>query len=163
MIAIPFDPRGALVACAFFLGLLLLFAVAFLVNLRHERLGRFELSRRTRILGFLTTAALYAAVIYGWLFWRTFYELRIEPAADRLEMTVLMPERRLEWPLARIASIQEVSGSRAGFARLQVETRDGRRYVSPNRRTAEISAIYERLETSLAGSPLVRQGEGPQR
>jgi hypothetical protein len=154
MITIPFDTRGALVACAFFLGLLLVLGVVFLVNLRRERLGRFGLTRRTRVTGFVLVAVLYVAAIYGWLFWRTFYELRIDPAAGRLELTVLLPERTLEWPLAEIAGLRPVPGSRAGFARLVVETRDGRRFRSPDRRSAEIAEIHRRLRAVLAGSQL---------
>ena len=146
MIVIPFDSKGALTALAFFLGIFLVLAAIFLVNLRRERLGRFGLSRQVRIVGFAILAVAYAAVLYGWLFWRTFYELRVEPSARRMELTVLIPERQLSWPLDRIASVRQVAGSRAGFARLLVETRDGRSYRSPDRRTSEIAATLRKLE-----------------
>lgn len=130
-------------ASLFFLGLLLLLAVYLLVNLRHERLGRLQLSRRKRIAGFSALTVLYLATLYGWLFWQTFYDLRA--GAGRLELTLLMPERRLAWQLEEIESIRRIPGSRAGFSRLQVETRDGRRFRSPDRRAAEIEAALARL------------------
>jgi hypothetical protein len=150
--SILFDRRGALVASAFFLGLFLILAILFLVNLRHERLGRFGLSRQVRIVGFSTLAALYLVTLYGWLFWRTFYDLRVAPGASRLELTVLMPERRLAWPLEQIESIRKVPGSRAGFARLMIETRDGCRYRSPDRAAVEIAEALDGLRRSLKGA-----------
>lgn len=130
-------------ASLFFLGLLLLLAVFLLVNLRHERLGRLELSRPVRIVGFSVLTVLYLATLYGWLFWQTFYDLRA--GAGRLELTLLMPERRLALPLEEVESIRRIPGSRAGFSRLMVETRDGRRYRSPDRRRAEIEEALARL------------------
>ena len=130
-------------ASLFFLGLLLVLAVFLLVNLRHERLGRFQLSRPVRIVGFSVLTVLYLATLYGWLFWQTFYDLRA--GAGRLELTLLMPERRLALPLEEVESMRRIAGSRAGFSRLLVETRDGRRYRSPDRRSAEIEAALARL------------------
>lgn len=130
-------------ASLFFLGLLLVLAVFLLVNLRHERLGRFELSRPVRITGFSILAVIYLATLYGWLFWQTFYDLRA--GAGRLELTLLMPERRIAFPLEEVKSIRRIPGPRAGFSRLLVETRDGRRYRSPDRRRGEIEAALARL------------------
>jgi hypothetical protein len=149
MVTIPFDSRGPLVALAYFLGVFLILAVIFVINLRHERLGRFELSRRTRIVGFSALSLAYVAVLYGWLYWRTFYEVRVDPGAGLLELRVLMPERRLRWPLERITSIRQAPGNQPGRARLIVETDDGRRYKSPDRRTAEITAALRQLESVL--------------
>lgn len=143
--SIAFDTRGILVALAFFLGLLLALAVLLLVNLRREQLGRLRLSRRVRVAGFAVLAFAYLATLYYWLFWRTFYELRISPQDERVELTVLMPERTIGLGFDRIAAIHEVPGSRAGFARLVVETRDGRRYRSPDRASSEISRLHARL------------------
>ena len=145
MLTIPFDARGAMGAFAYFLGILLILGVVLLAGLRRERLGRFGLSRRTRITGFAVVAVLYVGAIYGWLWWRTFYGLRIDPAAGRLELTVLMPERTLAWPLAEITAIRAASGSKAGMARLEVETRDGRTYHSPDLRSAEIAEIDRQI------------------
>lgn len=149
MVNIPFDSRGALVAFAYFLGFFLLLAAILLVNLRSERLGRFELSRRTRIVGFSVLAAAYVAVLYGWLFWRTFYAVRVDRDAGRVELTVLVPERRLDWPLDRIAAVHQVPGNRPGLARLAVDTDDGRRYVSPERPASEIAAALRQLQEIL--------------
>lgn len=149
MMEISFDARGALVALAWFLGFFLLLAAVLLVNLRHERLGRFALSRRTRIVGFSLITVAYVAVLYGWLFWRTFYEVRVDPGAGRLELTVLLPERQLDWPLEQIAAVRQMPGNRPGLARLAVETDDGRRYVSPERPASEIAAVLRQLQDVL--------------
>ena len=130
-------------ASLFFLGLLLVLAVLLLVNLRHERLGRLQLSRPVRIAGFSVLASIYVATLYGWLFWQTFYDLRA--GSGRLELTLLMPERRIALPLEEVRAIRRIPGSRAGFSRLVVETRDGHRYRSPDRRGPEIEAALARL------------------
>lgn len=130
-------------ATAFFLGLLLILFVLFLFNLRRQQLGYFGLSRRVRIIGFSTVSVLYLSTLYGWLYWRTFYEVRITPESDQVELTLLMPERRLT--LEEVESIRKVPGSRAGFARLFIETRDGRRYRSPDRAAWEVEEALKTL------------------
>lgn len=146
---IAYDLRGIYAALAFFLGLLALLAVVWAVNLRQEELGPLRLSRRTRLVGFATLAALYVATIYGWLFWRTFYRLEVPAAGDIVALTVLMPERELRFGRDDLTAVRRVAGSRAGFARLVVETRDGRRYRSPDRNTREIAAQFDRLRAPL--------------
>lgn len=132
-------------AAAFFLGLLLALSVALAINLRRERIGPLRLSRRVRVVGFGVLAFAYCATLYYWLFWRTFYELRVSPERERVELTVRVPERTISLGFDRIAAIRRAPGSRPGFARLVVETRDGCRYRSPDRSVSEIRRLHESL------------------
>lgn len=151
LVSIAFDARGAAVAAAFFLGLLLVLLVVMAVNLRRDRLGPLRLSRRVRVVGFSVLALAYLATLYHWLFWRTFYELRVSPDAERVELTVLVPERTIGLGIDRIAAIRRAPGARPGFARLVVETRDGRRFRSPDRAAAEIRRLHASLPALPAG------------
>jgi hypothetical protein len=118
---------------------LLLLTAVFLVHLRRRRNAR-----RAKVAGFVAFAALYVSVLYGWLFWRTFFELRADATRGTLELVMRAPERRVTWPLAEIASISAMPTYKLGY-HLVVETADGRLYESPRLDVDEVTTALDAL------------------
>ena len=149
-LAFAFDRRGAWVALAWFLAPVLAFGVILLVQLRRGRPGHFGLRGRRRVAVFAVLVALYFATLYGWLFWRTFYDLAVAGAPRRFELTFLLPERTLSLPIADVAAIRQEPGPKGLGRRLLIETRDGTTYRSPVRSRQEIADVLAALQRSAA-------------
>ena len=144
-LAFAFDRRGAWVALAWFLAPVLAFGVILLVQLRRGRPGLLGLRGRGRVAAFAVLVALYCATLYGWLFWRTFYDLAVAGAPQRFELTLLLPERTLTLPAADVVAVRQEPGPKGLGRRLLIETRDGTTYRSPVRSRREIAEILARL------------------
>lgn len=145
-LAFAFDRRGAWVALAWFLAPVLAFGVILLVQVRRGRPGLLGLKGRGRVAVFSALVALYLATLYGWLFWRTFYDLAITEAPRRFELTFLLPERTLSLPVSDIVAVRQEPGPKGLGRRLLIETRDGTTYRSPVRSSREIADILAQLQ-----------------
>ncbi|HSS50713.1 MAG TPA: hypothetical protein VLX28_17375 [Thermoanaerobaculia bacterium] len=143
-VTFAFDRRGAWVALAWFLAPVALFGVVLLVNLRRGRPGPFRLAGPLRAWVFAVLVLAYCGVLYGWLFWRTFYDLSLA-AGQRLDLTFLLPERSLSLPLAELGAIRQEPGPKGLGRRLLIQTRDGTIYRSPVRSPQEIAEILGKL------------------
>jgi len=150
-LAFAFDRRGAWVALAWFLAPVLAFGVILLVQMRRGRPGLLGLQGGRRVAVFAVLVALYFATLYGWLFWRTFYDLAVVGAPQRFELTFLVPERTMSLPIADVTAVRQEPGPKGLGRRLLVETRDGTTYRSPVRSRQEIADMLAELQR--ASSP----------
>ena len=144
-----FDSTGAYVAGTFFLGIWMLLAVVFAVNLRRAELGWMKLSRRTRIVGFTVLSTVYLAVIWSWLFAARFYELRVDEQGATVNLTFLVPERTLRLPAIEIEDSRVVPSPKGRLRQLQIVTSAGRTYRSPELTGDEASHLLRRLRGEL--------------
>lgn len=144
-----FDRRGAWVALAWFVVPVIAFGVILVINLRHERLGPLRLSRRMRLATFSALLLAYLATLYGWLFWRTFYDLSLVAAKRHLKLTLLLPKRTLVLSSADIESVRQEPGPKGLGGRLFIATRGGPTYRSPVLARHESAAILGELRRFL--------------
>ncbi len=153
-----FDRTGAYVAGLFFLAVLAFLTLVFAVNLRKPELGRMKLSRRTRIIGFTALSMVYLAVIWGWLFGRRFYELRVAERGAAVDLIFVMPERELRLSTPEIADLAAVPSPKGSLRQLQIVTSEDRRYRSPELTADEASRLLRWLREELDNNPRPFQG-----
>jgi hypothetical protein len=134
---LTFDARGHIAAFAFFAAIALSLAVAFLIHVRKRR----DIGPLT-IGALLTFAVLAVAVLHGWLFWSTYFDLRVDRGAGTVQLVLRLPERHVVRPLREVTSIHRVPGNK-GTYHLVVDFQDGLRYESPQLSYSEVERALE--------------------
>ena len=133
--------RGSFTALAFAAGVILLLTAVFAWRLRRSRRG---LPRRSAFaLAFIAIAAVGLA--YWWLFFDTFYRLRV--TESEVVLGLHLPQRDVRIPRAQITGFALEPAPR-GAARIVIETADGR-YYSPSGPRGTRVAVIERVEDLL--------------
>jgi hypothetical protein len=133
--------RGSYTALALAAGVILLLTLVFAYRLRRSRRG---LPRSSALaLAFIALAA--AGMAYWWLFFDTFYRMRV--TGGEVVLGLHLPEREVRIPRAAITGFALEPAPR-GTARLVIETVRGR-YYSPAGPRTNRAEVIERVEDLL--------------
>ncbi len=133
--------RGSLTSLALAAGVILLLTLVFAWRLRRSRRG-LPLSSALA-LAFIALSA--AAIAYWWLFYDTFYRMRV--SETEVVLGLQLPEREVRIPRAQVRELALEPAPR-GAARLVIDTTGGRYYSPAGPRAARI-AVIERVEDLL--------------
>lgn len=133
--------RGSLTSLALAAGVILLLTLVFAWRLRRSRRGL----PRSSALALAFIALSGAAIAYWWLFYDTFYRLRV--SETEVVLGLQLPEREVRIPRAQVTGLALEPAPR-GAARLVIETAGGRYYSPAGPRAARI-AVIERVEDLL--------------
>ena len=117
-----------------------------------------KLSRRTRVLGFATLSVVYVLVIWGWLFARRVYEMRVVEHGVAIDLVLLVPRRTVRLSAQEISEVRVVPSARGKLRQLQIVSAPGKRYRSPELPESEASRVLQWLKEELETNPRSFQG-----
>ena len=133
--------RGAYTSLAVAAGVILLLTLVFAYRLRRSRRG---LPRSSAFaLAFIAISA--AGIAYWWLFFDTFYKMRV--TGNEVILGLHLPEREVRVPRASITGFALEPAPR-GAARLVLETAQGR-YYSPSGPRSNRTDVIDRVKELL--------------
>ena len=137
----PASLRGSLTALAVAVAVIVLLTAVFAWRLRRSRRG-LPLSSALA-LTFIALSA--AAMAYWWLFYDTYYRMRV--TAQEVVLGLQLPEREVRIPRSAITGFA-LEPAPKGTARIVIETAGGRYHSPPGPRAAG-TAVIERVEDLL--------------
>lgn len=134
--------RGSMITFGAAIAIILALVAAYAWRLRGSRRG---LTRRSAA-ALATIAVCAVGLTYWWLFFATFYRIRVTSAG--LELELALPERHVSIARAEIDGFAVEPGPK-GTARLVVRTTGGTSYYSPQGPRGNRVEAIERLESIL--------------
>ena len=137
----PAQLRGSYIALALAAGIILLLTLVFAYRLGRSRRG-LPLSSKLA-LAFIAVAGI--GIAYWWLFFDTFYRMRV--SEQEIVLGLQLPAREVRIPRTAITGFA-IEPAPRGAARLVIQT-DGKQYYSPSGPRSNRAEVIERVEDLL--------------
>ncbi len=145
VISYPEHINGAYVAAGFFLGLIPIVVSLALVGIWRSGPTVAGISRN-KLIGAFGVAFLFVFIaIYHSMFFSTFFEVRIYPDRDRIELLLLFPERLVALYGPHIRGVELVPDTDGIGEVLRIQTVSDRSYYSPDVGPHQLSRLLDVL------------------